>query len=120
MIVTPLSQTDATRQKSVILTDLKSVSDIYPSRWTLEGDRICGFQKKKKPSRCLQGTLRLVTEAVPSSEQSKRLFPLEPKAITKATRFGAMSLAGSRHCDRRIGSLYDGRKNGRKARVQNT
>ena len=110
---------NAARQKSVILTDLKSVGDIYPSRCTLERDRICGFQKKKKPSRCLQGTLRLVTEAVPSSEQSKRLFPLEPKVITKATRFGAMSLAGSRHCERRIGLRSDGRKSGRKASVQN-
>jgi len=67
------------------------------------------------PSICLRGTLRLVTEAVPSSEQSKRLFPLKPKAITKATRFGPRLLAGLRRCDRRIGSRSDGLKNGHKA-----
>ena len=49
----------------------------------------------------------------------QRLLPLEPKVITKATRFGAMSLAGSRHCERRIGLRSDGRKSGRKASVQN-
>jgi len=67
------------------------------------------------PSICLRGTLRLVTEVVPSSEQSKRLFPLKPKAITKATRFGPRLLAGLRRCDRRIGSRSDGLKNGHKA-----
>ena len=67
------------------------------------------------PSICLRGTLRLVTEAVPSSEQNKRLFPLKPKAITKATRFGPRLLAGLRRCDRRIGSREDGLKNGHKA-----
>ena len=93
----------ASDQSQVVVCDAANLSKFFA------GLQFTCLNRRKMCRRIEPGFI-----SVPPSEQSNGLPPLKPKAIKKATRFGPMSLAGLRYCDRRIGSRSDGQRNGRK------